>query len=178
MTASPPSRSITRRAALAVTGAGAASIGLARVTPAATQEATPGPTAAHPVVGAWILATVRATPNTGYAVFHADGTYMEVNPDTGTGMGVWQATGERSGELINKWPNINTEGATYVPGTSTLRVTFTVDADGMAYTGEYHLDLTAPDGATLASSEGEFIATRLTLETPSSATPEAATPAT
>ena len=174
----PSSTSITRRAALAATGAGAVGIGLALVTPAATQEATPELMASHPVVGAWILATVRATPNTGYAVFHADGTYMEANPDTGTGIGVWQATGERSGELIHKWPNINTEGATYLPGTSTLRVTFTVDADGMAYTGQYRLDLTAPEGGTLASSEGEFKATRLTLETPSAATPEAATPTT
>jgi hypothetical protein len=60
----PSSTSITRRAALAATGAGAVGIGLALVTPAATQEATPELMASHPVVGAWILATVRATPNT------------------------------------------------------------------------------------------------------------------
>lgn len=179
MTSSPSARSISRRAALAsAAGAGAVGISLGLAAPATTQEATPGATAAHPVVGAWILPAVRATPNTGYAIFHADGTYMEENPDTGTGLGVWRATGERSGELINKWPNINTEGGTYGPGTSTLRVTFAVDADGMSYNGEYQLDLTAPDGALMASSEGKFEATRLTIETPSSATPEAATPTT
>ncbi len=179
MTSSTTAPSISRRAALAgAAGAGAAGIGLALAGSAATQEATPGVSAPHPVVGAWMLATVRATPNTGYAIFHADGTYTEENPDTGTGFGVWRATGERSGELINKWPNINTEGGTYLPGTSTLRVTFTVNADGMSYSGEYQLDLTSPDGALMASTEGVFEAIRLTIDTASSATPEAATPTT
>lgn len=179
MTSSPSAKSITRRAALAsAAGAGAVGIGLALAAPATTRDATPGATAAHPVVGAWILPAVRATPNTGYAIFHADGTYTEVNPDTGTGIGVWQATGERTGDVITKWPNINTDAETYVVGTSTLRVTFTVAGDGMTYNGTYQIELTAPSGGLLASSEGKFEATRLTIETPSSATPEAATPTT
>ena len=174
MTSTHPDRSVSRRTAF--TALGAAGVGLALAAPAISQEATPAAMSTHPVVGAWILAAVRATPNTGYAIFHADGTYTEVNPDTGTGVGVWRPTGERSGELINKWPNISTDAETYVPGTSTLRVTFDVDEQGMTYSGTYHIDLTAPDGGLMASSEGKFEATRLTIETLSSATPEAATP--
>ena len=54
------------------------------------QSATPSATMEHPVVGAWWTANNAPGPGveTAYAVFHADGTYLEVDPNIGVGLGV------------------------------------------------------------------------------------------
>ena len=57
--------------------------------PAVAQDATPDISARHPVVGAWW--TVNDAPGPGVnsaAIFHADGTYHEVDPNIGVGIGV------------------------------------------------------------------------------------------
>jgi hypothetical protein len=68
------------------------------------QEATPDtPTmmamATHPVVGLWRFTTDLRGGITfpSLAMFHADGTYIEDFPDTGSySMGVWEPTGPRT----------------------------------------------------------------------------------
>ena len=64
------------------------------------QEATPTAMAGHPVIGAWRFDTNVDDPANppSYAIFHADGTYMEFHPSVGTGIGVWEPTGERTAE--------------------------------------------------------------------------------
>src|SRR5215213_6598435 len=65
------------------------------------QDATPGPAAAHPVVGAWIVTTDTTMDVNlpALAVATADGTYIESHPDLGVGVGTWKATGIRTAEL-------------------------------------------------------------------------------
>jgi hypothetical protein len=58
--------------------------------PVIAHEATPVASAEHPVVGAWWTANDAPGPgvNTAAAIFHGDGTYLEVDPNIGVGVGV------------------------------------------------------------------------------------------
>lgn len=107
MTTSHASRSVTRRTALA--GLGGACLGLtvaAASHPAAAQEVT-GDLASHPMVGVWAV----MTPGGVVPQIHGpDGSVISafapnyVDPAfgltfQGPGLGVWEATGERSGHF-------------------------------------------------------------------------------
>lgn len=68
---------------------------------AGAQEATPAAMlslATHPVVGTWTLLTTTAdgTVYPSVAVFHPDGTYLEVLPWGSPLLGVWAPSGARS----------------------------------------------------------------------------------
>jgi hypothetical protein len=70
-------------------------VALGRGTPASAQDAM----ATHPVVGLWRFTTDLGGGITfpSLAMFHADGTYIEDFPDTGSfSMGVWEPTGPRT----------------------------------------------------------------------------------
>src|SRR5215208_4918297 len=62
----------------------------------AAQEATPARFVGHPFVGAWRMIN-PAFPEEApiLVVLHADGTYFQVDVDGSTGIGSWEATGER-----------------------------------------------------------------------------------
>ncbi len=70
-------------------------------------------------------------------------SYIEVHPLQGTGVGVWRATDARSGEVIVEWPNRNESrrqlppypGEGYYEGWTTLRSTYTISEDAMAFSG-------------------------------------------
>src|SRR5215204_36903 len=69
------------------------------------QDATPDPTAmmamaTHPVVGTWEMTGQITEDNTFpfLAIFHGDGTYMEIYPWGTIITGVWRHTGERTAE--------------------------------------------------------------------------------
>jgi hypothetical protein len=72
------------------------------------QDATPDPTAmmamaTHPVVGTWEM-TGQITEGDTFpflAIFHGDGTYMEIYPWGAIFVGVWKPTGERTVEGIS-----------------------------------------------------------------------------
>jgi hypothetical protein len=70
--------------------------------PAAAQEATPTGMAAmadHPVVGVWDSTSELAGNTFSFlAIFHGDGTYMEIYPWGTMITGVWRPTGERTAE--------------------------------------------------------------------------------
>jgi hypothetical protein len=70
--------------------------------PAAAQEATPTGMAAmaeHPVVGTWELTGELGDDTFPYlAMFHGDGTYIEIYPWGPIFFGVWKPTGERTAE--------------------------------------------------------------------------------
>jgi hypothetical protein len=143
--------------------------------------------AAHPIVGAWTVDPDPGRPVR--VVFHADGTYIEVDPLQGTGVGVWRPTGERSGEVVVEWQNRNEPGrlATdsaetdgignpagrpleYLEGRSTLRGSFAVSEDGAGFTGTYHLQQFLPDGALVPEeARGEQTGTRLGFDAPADA---------
>jgi hypothetical protein len=69
---------------------------------AMAQEATPTGMAAmaeHPVVGVWDSTSELAGNTFSFlAIFHGDGTYMEIYPWGTVIIGVWRPTGERSAE--------------------------------------------------------------------------------
>lgn len=171
---------ITRRAA--VTGLGTSTLALAASRLAVSaQEATPTAMATHPIVGTWSFDFDPEHPGTlfVYTIYHADGTRTDVHPFAGTGIGTWQATGERTGEAINKYQNIAGKPGDFVPGTVTVWESFTVDASGDTFTGEAVVELRASDGAVVArfafTGEPQH---RLTVEPPPVVeTPAAATPA-
>ena len=56
--------------------------------------------AAHPIVGMWWWENESADPfDDSFAVFGADGTYVEETPFIGAGIGTWVSTGERTADL-------------------------------------------------------------------------------
>jgi hypothetical protein len=76
-------------------------VGLARP-PAAAQDATPTGMVAmttHPVVGTWEMTGAIDDDTFPFlAIFHADGTYLEIYPWGAIFFGVWKPTGERTAE--------------------------------------------------------------------------------
>jgi hypothetical protein len=70
--------------------------------PAVAHEATPtgiGELATHPVVGVWdSTGELDGDTFRFLAIFHADGTYMEIYPWGAILNGVWQPTGARTAE--------------------------------------------------------------------------------
>jgi hypothetical protein len=149
----------------------------------AAQDATPAATtqAVHPVVGTWWTANDAPGPGveTAYAAFHADGTYLEVDPNIGVGVGVWRATGERSVELTYVFQDIDPEPATTAPGTVTVRQSVDVDAAGDAFTAPLTVEVRIPDGTMVFSAAYTARGTRLQVEpmlplgTPPMGTPSA-----
>jgi hypothetical protein len=146
---------------------------------AVAQDATPTAAADHPVVGAWWTANDAPGPGveTAYAVFHADGTYLEVDPNIGVGVGVWRATGERSAELTYVFQDINPEPTTIAPGTVTVRQSVDVDETGDAFTAPLTVEVRIPDGTVVFTAAYTARGARLQVEpmlplgTPSVGTP-------
>ena len=60
------------------------------------------PMVQHPIIGGWRFENVVEADRgvfVSYALFHADGTYAEVEPDGKVMIGVWQPTGARSADV-------------------------------------------------------------------------------
>ena len=133
---------------------------------AVAQGATPTATLNHPVVGAWWTANDAPGPGveTAHALFHADGTYLEVDPNIGVGVGVWRATGERSAELTYVFQDIDPEPATTAPGTVTVRQSVAVDASGNAFAAPLTVEVRIPDGTVVFSAAYTARGTRLEVE--------------
>ena len=133
--------------------------------------ATVGPrasadTAAHAVVGAWWTANDAPGPGveSAYVVFHADGTYLEADPNIGVGLGVWQATGARTADVTYIFQDIDPEPATTAPGTVTVRQAVTVDAAGDAFTAPLTVEVRLPDGTVVFTAAYTARGTRMTVE--------------
>jgi hypothetical protein len=148
---------------------------------AIAEESTPTAMADHPVIGAWWTANDAPGPGveTAYALFHADGTYLEVDPNIGVGIGVWRATDERNAELTYVFQDIDPEPATTAPGTVTVRQSVAVDASGNAFTAPLTVEVRIPDGTVVFSAAYTARGTRLEVEpmlplgTPPQGTPTA-----
>ena len=156
------------------------------------QDGTPAAMGAHPVVGTWLLDTDADDPANApeVVIFTGDGGYISVDAEGGTGLGVWEATGEGTAVLTLVSPFGDEEGFF---GTFTIRATVEVDAAGEAFTAEYTGEFTDPAG----TGTGEYgpslaTATRIVAEAPGTpvgtldelfaqfeeeGTPEAGTPA-
>jgi hypothetical protein len=119
-------------------------------------------TAAHPVVGAWLL-TDPAFPEEAPTLvqFHADGTYVQAEAEGGVGVGAWEATGERSVAVTFVEQFGGEEGVF----TITIRAAGEVAADGQSFTATYTIELTLPDGTSAGEyGPGTVEATRIAVE--------------
>jgi hypothetical protein len=144
------------------------------------QEATPADLAGHPVVGAWVFDTDAADPANAlsYAAFHADGTYVEVHPLVGVGVGVWRPTGEHTADLTIVFQDVDPSPAGVAPGTLIIRAAVEVDPTGEALTAPFNSEGRAPDGTVLFGNAFTATATRMEVESMvPPGTPAAATPA-
>jgi hypothetical protein len=159
VTSSDTKRSVSRRTALAGLGAGAAGLALATtVRQAAAQDATPAPTAGHPIVGTWVIDrdVTSTTEVPVVVVFTADGGFI----DPGQGVaGVWEPTGPRSA------------AKTIIPfvdggagGYAVVRATWEVDETGDTMSGPASVTVVAPDGTVVATDELTSRATRLRVD--------------
>ena len=154
---------VSRRAALAGLGAGTAALALAATHPAVAQDATPDAAAAHPLVGAWLVA-VPADPSRTVALntYGADGN-VQVTIDTGNAShGTWEATGPHTAALtvVGFAPDPN-GGPT---GLVTLRGSVEVDETGQNFRGEGDEAVTLPDGTVLGPFPDAVIGTRITVQ--------------
>ena len=168
MTTRPGDTAIPRRTALASLGAG----GLALACPnpgrqAAAQEATPGPTASHALVGTWFLTESSANLTNARDLFtlHGDGTYIEANADGSVRLGAWAPTSATTASLIIVADARGEDGADI--GGQILRLAITLNPDGQTYTAEGTIEFRSPDG-TLSGQIGPIrgAASRLGVEAP------------
>ena len=189
-------RRLSRRAALRQGGTGLAAgalaaAGLGRAADVHAQDAAlaagPGAAAAHPVVGTWRWADdLQNLADASYAVFHADGTYVEMSPGHGVGIGTWEATGARSATLTVVFQDIDPSLAAFAPGLLTYRLDVRVDETSNAQTATSPLYVQTPDGVIVEERALDGTATRVevaatgpirALATSAQATPPVASPA-
>jgi len=153
----------------------------------AAQEATPDTTAMmamadHPIVGAWRWDNNPANPGVDltYAIFHADGTYIEPTPG-GANIGTWEPTGPRTALLTALVVFDLDQDATTddPPGTGILRLAAEVDEAGETITAPFTFEVLDATGATVFTGDFEAIGTRIAVEpmvpfgTPVAGTPTA-----
>ncbi|MBW3634164.1 MAG: beta-lactamase family protein [Chloroflexi bacterium] len=129
-------------------------------------DATPAAQVEHPVVGSWWSANDAPGPGvqTATAIFHADGTYLEVDPNIGVGVGAWTATGAWTADLIAVYQDIDPHPAVAAQGTVTVRKTVEVDETGDAFTGLLTVEVKIPDGTTVFTASYAGRGTRLQVE--------------
>ena len=148
---------VTRRTALAGLGAGGLGLTL-RSRGASAQDATPSPTAGHPIVGTWIIdRDLRGTTEVPVVVlFTADGGFI----DPGQGVvGVWEPTGPRS-VAMTIIPFTDGGAGGYV----VVRAPWDVDDGGDTMSGTATVTVVTPDGTVVATDELTSNATRLRVD--------------
>jgi hypothetical protein len=127
-------------------------------------------TAAHPIVGMWWWENESADPfDDSFAVFGADGTYVEETPFIGAGIGTWVSTGERTADLLIVFQDIEggldpNEPAAFVAGTWTFHLSIEVDAAGDALVASGPIEIRTPDGALVESMDWTGTAKRISVD--------------
>jgi hypothetical protein len=138
--------------------------------PVATAQEV-GPVAGqHPVVGSWFWANISDDPfDDSYAVFDSDGTYVEETAYIGAGIGAWQATGNRSADLMIVYQDIDggldpNKPAAFVPGTVKMWLSLDVAADGNHLTATGPVEIRDVDGKLVDQFTFNGTATRFGLD--------------
>ena len=98
-----------------------------------------------------------------YAIFHADGTYVEANPFLNTGVGLWQATGERTADLLIYYHDAGTDAGGNRLNVVIAKGPVAVNETGQALTLLCTYEVTALDGAVVDAGAQTETATRITL---------------
>ena len=128
-------------------------------------ESTEAATAAHPVAGLWCwnLAHMNPPGARSYAIFHADGTFIDANPFLGTGVGLWQATGERTADLLIYYYDAGTDAGGNRLNVVIAKGPIEVDEAGQALTLLCTYEVQALNGAVVDSGAQTETATRITM---------------
>ncbi|MDQ3694772.1 MAG: nuclear transport factor 2 family protein [Chloroflexota bacterium] len=155
------------------------SLGISRAQDAAVAQED-----AHPLVGTWRWENDPADlADDSFGTFHADGGYIEVTANVGTALGAWEAAGERAGDIIFVFQDVD-PSLEYAPGFGTFQLAAELDQSGDRLSATGSLVAQAPDGTALNEFEGwTFVATRLEVGmpvpflAPAAGTPVAAAPA-
>jgi hypothetical protein len=126
-------------------------------------EGTEAATVGHPVVGlwSWDLAHMNPPGARAYAIFHADGTYVETNPFLHTGVGVWRSTGERTAALRIYYHDAGTDAGGHRRNVVIAKGPVAVDETGQALTLMCRYEVTALDGAVVDAGAQTETATRI-----------------
>jgi hypothetical protein len=151
--------------------------------PSAVAQQASGSSADHPLVGTWVGFALPEDPtDISVGNFSADGSYTDVDSAGATGIGRWEATGDRSANV-----NIHyLEGG----GMVTVRAAVDVAEDGQSLSATFTYEFTSSDGTSTGEyGPGETTANLITVEEMGSpvgsfeelfgmfeGTPEAATP--
>ena len=120
--------------------------------------------AQHPIVGGWRFENVVEAGQgefVSYALFHADGTYVEVEPDGKVVVGVWQLTGARSAD-VTFFVQYPLEPGSDATVRAEGRLAAELDQTGNAMTAPFTFEARKPDGTIHFA--GEFIAHGMRLE--------------
>lgn len=155
------------RLSVFVSGAVIAFVALASIAsisaPSAAQDATPSPSALHPVVGTWLLVdTEDPDEPPSLVIFTSDGIYQQTDFDGTTGFGVWEATGPTSAAMTFMQQFSNEEGE--FGGSATIRATIEVDPDGTTFTAIYTLEFGGEGAPSGEFGPGDVTATRMNVE--------------
>ncbi len=124
-------------------------------------------TQGHPLVGTWLADTnPEASDNALDTVsFTADGTFTNVEAGGFVSLGAWEATGERTANLTFVSYELDEEGINV--GSTTIRVSIEVGADGNHFTAEYTIEFIQADGFSGGEAgPGIVTADRLVVEGP------------
>jgi hypothetical protein len=127
--------------------------------------------AIHPIVGTWQWANNPDSDEAqfagpSYAIFHADGTYVEYFPPVGVGIGTWDVTGANTADLTIVFQDIDEDPYVFEPGTSTYRISITVDSSSDTLTATGDLTVQDASGAEVLTMPFTGTATRLAVEPP------------
>ena len=96
-------------------------------------------------------------------VFHADGSYPEVDANGDTGIGSWEATGAGTAGPTFRYVFADAAGA--LAGPATVRATVEATVDGQSFTAASALQLAGPDGTgTGQFGPGRATGTRIAVE--------------
>lgn len=117
------------------------------------------------LVGAWVLQVANADGNeeTDLIAFLPGGVYVSVGTPDGGEVGVWAATGGRGYAVTLR--GLGFEDGQYA-GMARIQASGTLDESLNVFSGSFRGNAVTPGGEVVARFEGEFRATRITLEPP------------
>jgi hypothetical protein len=128
--------------------------------------------ARSPIVGAWFWENISDDPfDDSYAVFDSDGNYVEETSYIGAGIGYWESTGDRSGDVVIVYQDIDggldpDKPAAFAPGTITMWLALKIDESGGQMAASGPVEIRDTEGNLVDAFEFVGSARRLDLPKP------------
>jgi hypothetical protein len=138
-------------------------IAAGRSSPTRAQDASPAAMSQSPLIGSWQLDTDTDDPSNPpeLIVFSEDGAYLEFAID-GPGVGRWESSGADTADLTIWFLGADENGYN---GTTVVRASIQMSADGASFDADYTVELMQPDGTMSGQyGPGHAHGTRLSVE--------------